>query len=46
MKLQAPTSKLQRSSKLQPLNLRVGPFRDWSLRFLWMLVLGIWSFNI
>lgn len=46
MKLQAPTSKLQRNSKLQPPSLDVRLFRDWSLRFLWMLVLGVWSFNI
>jgi alpha-L-fucosidase len=45
MKLQAPTSKLQRNFKLQtPIAARV-KFGAWSLVLLWMLELGIWCFS-
>jgi hypothetical protein len=49
MKLQAPTSNIQRSSKLQaPINergdLRSVGFGVWNLEFLWSLELGAWNF--
>jgi hypothetical protein len=51
MKLQAPTSKLQRSFKLQASNIRRLLLQNdrvwigaWGLVFLWSLELGIWSF--
>lgn len=46
MKHQAPTSKLQRSSKLQPPTARMRLFGAWSMRFLWMVELGIWTFDL
>ena len=45
MKHQAPTSTLQRSSKLQtPTRLVRRRFEVWSLVFLWSLVFGAWCF--
>ena len=44
MKLQAPTSKLQRSTNIQPPIIRPRGFEVWGLEFLWSLVLGIWDF--
>ena len=46
MKFQAPTSKLQRISKHQVSIHREPLFKVWSLKFLWSLELGIWSFNL
>ena len=44
MKLQIPSSKLQRSTKHQAHNLTPAILGAWSLKFLWSLELGIWSF--
>src|SRR5256885_3060514 len=46
-KLQAPNTKLQRSSKFQTSKPTLVPvcFGFWCLGFLWSLVLGIWSFG-
>jgi lysophospholipase L1-like esterase len=44
-KLQAPTSKLQRNSNYQVSKLARRRFEVWSLKFLWMLVLGAWCFS-
>ena len=44
MKLQAPNSKHQRNTKFQASITTPGGFGFWSLEFLWMLALGIWSF--
>ena len=44
MKHQAPTSKLQRNTKRQAPRRAGSLFELWSLKFLWSLVLGIWSF--
>jgi len=48
MKHQIPTSKLQRIFNIQiPKNPKrlCGAFEYWSLKFLWMLELDIWSFT-
>ena len=46
MNIQAPTSKHQRSSKLQSLiHTGAGGFGAWDLGFLWMLDVGCWSLN-
>ena len=45
MKFQAPTSKLQRSSKLQTAKRLRAPTEAWCLKALWSLVLGCWSFS-
>lgn len=45
MKLQAPTSKLQRITKFQTLTLGCTHLETWCLVLLWMLVLGAWSFS-
>jgi hypothetical protein len=46
MKHQAPTSNIQRSTKLQAPSLRVDAgLEAWNLKFLWSLELGIWSFS-
>jgi hypothetical protein len=42
MKLQLPSSKLQRRSKLQISKPRLYPFGAWRLVFLWSLVFGAW----
>src|SRR5438876_12438515 len=46
MKLQAPSSKLQRISKSQAPMPPCSSVGAWSLVFLWALELGIWSFPI
>jgi hypothetical protein len=44
MKLQAPTSNIQRNTKLQtPIGVR-GDFGAWDLEVLWSLELGAWNF--
>src|SRR5204863_4700125 len=42
VKLQTPSSKLQRNTKLQISNASL--FGAWNLKFLWSLELGVWSF--
>jgi hypothetical protein len=44
MKLQAPTSKIQRSTKPQAPNGASGGFGDWKLDVPWSLELGAWNF--
>jgi hypothetical protein len=44
MKLQAPTSNIQRSTKLQAPNGAPGGFGVWNLDVLWSLEFGIWNF--
>lgn len=43
VKLQAPSSRLQRNTKTQTSN-AARYFGAWNLRFLWCLMLGAWSF--
>jgi hypothetical protein len=45
IKFQAPSSKLQRSTKLQISNNHRVVFEAWCLEFLWSLDVGAWSFN-
>jgi hypothetical protein len=44
MKLQAPTSNIQRSTKPQTPTGECGGFGDWNLEVLWSLEFGVWSF--
>ena len=46
MKLQIPSSKLQRNFNIQTSNpdVRVSSFGYWSLVILWSLELGAWNF--
>ena len=43
MKLEAPSSNIQRSLKLQVPSLRARLFEVWWLKFLWSLDVGTWS---
>jgi hypothetical protein len=45
MKFQAPSSKLQRSTKLQISDNHRAVCGAWCLEFLWSLDVGAWSFN-
>jgi hypothetical protein len=45
MKLQAPTSKLQRTSNNQASKFP-SALGAWGLEFLWSLDVGIWSFSL